>query len=367
MCYSPVGSDARVTNQIRWLESAGYQVDVLSRGPEHPDATGRRFQIAYPPLWLRLAIYAFLPLRARFRRLIERYLPTAELAGLSFDLILVNDLQLLPWVVEAAPAMAKGPVVLDLHEVYSGNGTSLFYKVLLARYDDWLLGFIASPVFTARLTVAEGIADLYRDQYGVPRPGVIRNVAPYEELKPSPVDPERILLEHHGYAAVERGVDLMLAAALELEPRFTLVLMVLGDEAELASIRRHPAVLTGRAELRPPVPVTDVARAVNDCDLEVIFFPPRFENNVYALPNKFFESIQGRLGIVIGQSPEIVPFVREHGLGVVVDGWTAADLAAAINRLSADEIAGFKRASDAVASELSTIGEGPRFLAAIGA
>jgi hypothetical protein len=367
MSFSPVGSDARVSNQIRWLEGAGYRVDLLSRGPEHPDATGRRFTIGYPPLWLRLVIYVFLRRRARFRRLVERYLPVAELAGNSYDLVLVNDLHLLPWVVEAAPGLAKGPIILDLHEVYSGNGTSLFYKTLLAGYDDWLLTFIASPVFTKRLTVAEGIADLYRDQYGVPRPGVIRNVAPYEELEPSPVDPERIRLEHHGYAAVERGVDIMLAAALELEPRFTLVLMVLGDESELAAIRRHPAFAAGRVELREPVHVTQVARAVNDCDLEVIFFPPRFENNTYALPNKFFESIQGRLGFVIGQSPEIVPFVRDYGLGTVVDGWTAADLAAAVNKLTADDIAGFKRASHAAAAELSTRGEGPRFLAELGA
>lgn len=365
--YSPVGRDARVSNQVRWLEGAGYTVDILSRGPEHPDATGRVFRIGYPPLWLRLVIYVLFRRGSRFRRLVQRYLPTAELEGHAWDLILVNDLHLLPWAVEALPALTTGPLVLDLHEVYSGNGTSLFYRTLLAGYDDWLLTFIASPVFTARLTVAEGIADLYHEQYGVPRPSVVRNVAPFEQLVPSPVDPDRILLEHHGYAAAERGVDIMLDAALLLEPRFTLVLMVLGDESELAVVRRHPAYAAGRVQLREPVHVTKVAQAVNDCDLEVIFFPPRFENNVYALPNKFFESIQGRLGFVIGRSPEIVPFVRDYGLGVVVDGWTAADLAAAVNALTPEQITVMKRASDAAAEELSTIGEGPRFLAAIGA
>jgi glycosyltransferase involved in cell wall biosynthesis len=367
MCYSPVGSDARVTNQIRWFEAAGYRVDILSREPEHPDATGRRFRIGYPPLWVRLIVYFFLRRRARFRSIVGRHLPVADLTGRTYDIVLVNDLQLLPWAVEAIPALAGGPVVLDLHEVYADNGTSLFYRLLMAPYDDWLLTFISSPVFTKRLTVAEGIADLYRDQYGVPRPGVIRNVAPYEELEPSPVDPERILLEHHGYAAVERGVDLMLAAALQLEPRFTLVLMVLGDQSEIAAIRRHPATVAGRVQLRDPVPVTEVAKAVNDCDLEVIFFPPRFGNNTYALPNKFFESIQGRLGVVIGNSPEIVPFVRDYGLGVVVDGWTASDLAATINSLSVDDIVALKQASDRAASELSTRGERDRFLTEVGA
>jgi hypothetical protein len=312
-------------------------------------------------------MHAFLPPRARFRGVVEKYMPTSELSGQKYDLIFVNDHHLLPWAVKAVPALANGPVILDLHEVYSGNGTSLVYKLLIARYDDWLLTFITSPVFTKYLTVAEGIADLYRDQYGVPRPGVIRNVAPFEELEPSPVDPERIVLVHHGYAAVERGIDIMLDAALLLEPRFTLALMVLGDERSLAPLRRHPAIAAGRAEFREPVGVTEVARALNVCDLELIFFPPRFANNIYALPNKFFEAVQGRLGIVIGESPEIVGFVRDHGLGIVVDGWSASDLAAAINGLSADDITAMKQASDRAASELSTRGEGPRFLAEIGA
>ena len=368
ICYSPVGSDARVSNQIRWLESAGYRVDVLSKGPEHPDASGERLLIGEPPLWRRVLIHALLSPRSRFRPLVRRFLPERELSGRSYDLVIVNDLHLLPWAVDALPALARGPVVLDLHEVYAGNGTGFFYRLLIARYDDWLLSFIGAPVFTRYLTVAEGIADLYRDQHGLPRPAVIRNVAPYEDdLEPSPVDPDRIVLVHHGYAAAERGIDIMLDAMLDADSRYSLVLMVLGDDRALAPLRAHPAVVSGRATFREPVGVTEVARALNGYDLELIFFPPRFENNVYALPNKFFEAIQGRLGVVIGESPEIVGFVRENGFGLIVDGWTGADLARALNELTPEQITVMKNAAHRAAGEFSTRGEGPRFLAAIGA
>lgn len=355
-----------MTNQIRWLESAGYRVDVLSRGPEHPDAMGRAYRIDQPPLVSRVLLHTFLPPRARFRRLVERYVPTLQ-PKQKYDIVVVNDLHLLPWAVKALPVVAGGAVVLDLHEVYAGNGTSLAYRLLIARYDDWLLTFLASPVFTRYLTVAEGIADLYHEQYGIARPGVIRNVAPYEELSPSPVDADDIVLVHHGYAAVERGIDIMLDAALLLQPRYRLVLMVLGDERALAPLRQHPAIAAGRAEFRAPVKVTEVARALNAYDLELIFFPPRFANNIYALPNKFFEAIQGRIGVVIGESPEIVGFVREKGFGVVVQGWTGKDLADVLNGLSPDDIAAMKRAANDAALELSSRGEGSRFLAAIGA
>jgi glycosyltransferase involved in cell wall biosynthesis len=366
MCYSAVGSDARVTKQIRWLEAAGFRVDILSRGPQHPDASGQAYTIGEPEHRHQFIVNALLPWPLRFRAGVERYLPTEQLQGQIYDLVIVNDLHLLPWAVKAIPAMAAGPVVLDLHEVYAGNGTGLVQRLLIDPYDDWLLGFINSPVFTSYQTVAEGIADLYRDQYGIERPAVIRNVAPYEELEPSPVDPDNIVLVHHGYASVERGIDLMLDAAVLLEPRFHLVLMVLGDDKMLAPLRAHPAISSGRAELREPVGVTEVARALNAYDLELIFFPPRFANNTFALPNKFFESVQGRLGVVIGQSPEIVGFVRDHELGIIVDGWHPADLAAALNALSADDIAAMKNGSARAARELSADGEGPRFLAALG-
>lgn len=365
MCYSPVRNDARVSKQIRWLEAEGYIVDVLSRGPDHPDATGRPLRIGEPRSRLHLIALALLPLGLRFRGTVERYIPTAEIEAATYDLVVVNDHHLLPWVVKAAPRFARGPVVLDLHELYADNGVGLVHRFVYARWDNWLLTFISSPVFTRHMTVAEGIADIYRDDYGLPRPAVIRNVAPYEQLEPSPVDPERIVLVHHGYAAVERGIDIMLDAALLLEPRFEVRLMVLGTSS-LSTLEMHPAITSGRVTFREPVGVLEVAHALNEFDLEMIFFPPRFPNNEHALPNKFFEAIQGRLGIVVGDSPEIVPFVREYGIGTVVDGWTAADLASAVNALTAEQITAMKKATARAAQDLSAESEGKRFLAAIG-
>lgn len=366
VCYSPVENDARVSHQIEWLEAAGYRVSIMSRGPEHPSATGRRFKIGELRERLKLIFFAFMPARIRFHFTVEKYIPAAELEEQNFDLVIVNDHHLLPWITRNASKFAKGTVALDLHELYSNNGTDLIYKLLIAPYDDWLLTFISNPVFTHRMTVADGIADIYRDEFGIPRPSVVRNVAHFENLRPSKVDPDNIELVHHGYAAVERGIDLMLDAVLLLEPRFKLKLMVLGDEKTLENIKKHPAFEAGRAELREPVKVTEVARALNGYDLEMIFFPPRFPNNKHALPNKFFESVQGRLGVIIGDSPEIIPLVESYGLGIVVDGWTAQDLASAINSLTTAQIEQLKSASDSAAEELSTRGEGKRFFEAIG-
>lgn len=366
MSYAPVVDDARVGNQIRWLEGAGYSVDVLSRAPEHPDASGSGLRVGQPALPIRIAMHALLPPRRRFRLMVERHLPPFPVESPPYDLVLVNDHHLLPWATAAIARLSRGPAVLDMHELEANRSTTLAYRLLVSRYVEWMLSFQSSPVFTTRLTIAEGIADLHRGALGIARPLVVRNAVPFEQLEPSPVDPGRIVLVHHGFAVVERGIDVMLDAMLELDSRFVLVLMVIGSARTLAPLRAHPAVKSGRVVFRDPVPTATVARAINAYDLELAFLPPRFPNNRHALPNKFFEAIQGRLGVVIGHSPEMEPLVREHGFGTVVEGWTARDLALSLNQLTVEQIVAMKQASGRVAQQLSADAEGVRFRAALG-
>ena len=76
-------------------------------------------------------------------------------------------------------------------------------------------------------------------------------------------------------------------------------------------------------------------------------------NNRWALPNKFFDYVQARLGVIIGPSPEMARVLTEHGFGAVAAGFTAADLAAVLDGLVPATVAGWKQASDASARALS--------------
>ncbi len=362
-------SDSRPSKQIRWLESAGFEVDVLTRGQGHPSATGRFFEIGFPPLVARLAAYALLPNRQRFRFMIDSQIPSAVIPSpdAKYDVVVVHDLELLPWFVAHAAELTDGPVLLDLHEFFGSQGLGFTYRVLFARYHRWLLGFVADPAFTVRTTVADGIADLYVSTMGIARPTVIRNTPPFADLQPTRRDDGRILLVHHGRADLGRGLEMMLDAVMQLDARFVLVLMLVGDDRELAHFRRHPAVAEGRVEFRDPVAVDEVPAALNDCDLEIIFFPPKTENLRFVLPNKLFEAIQGRLGLVIGASVEMVKVVEHAGDGVVVPEWTVESLAATIAPIDAADVERFKAGSHAVAHEYSAEHERTVFLGLIGA
>jgi glycosyltransferase involved in cell wall biosynthesis len=186
------------------------------------------------------------------------------------------------------------------------------------------------------------------------------------DLPVGDVNPDRIRLVHHGVASLSRGLELMIDAMAQVDERFTLDLMLVGSGPNLESLKKRAAPLGSRVAFPDPVDVRQIPRAINAYDAEIIFFPPLTQNLKYALPNKFFEAVQGRLAIVTGQSSEMVSVVEQYGNGLVVDGWESADLATAINSLSANAIAAMKVASDRAARDLSSATEKRTFLAALG-
>ncbi len=357
-------TDSRPSKHVKWLEAAGYQVDVLASGAAHPTATGRHSRISVPSLPLRLGAYSFLPHRARFRYLVGSRVPPDLIPDphSKYDLVVVHELDLLPWFQEHASELTDGPVLLDLGEYFGSHGIGALYRMLFERYHRWLFRLVADPAFTIRTTVSAGIADLYALKLGIDRPSVTLNVAGLSDLGPTAVEYGRLRLVHHGRADLGRGLEFMLDAMLLVDDRFSLVLMLVGSEREVEALRRHPAVATGRIEFRPPVPLERVAEAINDCDLEVIFFPPKTENLRYVLPNKLFEAVQGRLGLIVGESVEMVDIVEHAGNGLVVPEWTSESLAATLATLDTEQVRRFKDASHGVAAAFSEDKEGIVFL-----
>ena len=56
--------------------------------------------------------------------------------------------------------------------------------------------------------------------------------------------------------------------------------------------------------------MSELTRAINGYDFEFLFLRPDWANLEFALPNKFFEAVQGRLGIILGHSPMMEEIVR---------------------------------------------------------
>ena len=103
-----------------------------------------------------------------------------------------------------------------------------------------------------------------------------------------------------------------------------------------------------------PLPYADLVQTLNAYDLGVFVLPPVNFNYANALPNKLFDFVQARLGVVVGPSPEMARLVTEHGLGAVAADFTASALTAVLDGLTPEQVAAWKRASHAAARELSS-------------
>jgi glycosyltransferase involved in cell wall biosynthesis len=367
---SNVSNDPRVLKQVRWLAESGWTVDTLGRGKRPQEVNGAHF--AMPPRSLATRLFAniVLPRKLRYRVLVESAIPEELLESPKpeYDLVVLNEIELLPWFYRQHQSLAPLSRCrhLDLHEYAPSQRSGLIHNLLFKRYRLWQTSFVGSGVFTSRSAVSPGVARLYAERFTIPAPAIIRNVAEYTDQLPGDVDPTDIKLIHHGSAAAVRRLDLMIDAMAHIDERFSLHLMLVGSRQDLEFLQRKAEPFGSRVTFHAPVDLQDVSAALNRFDLEVIFIPPATENLRYGLPNKLFESVQGRVGLVLGQSPDMVELAVACSNGVVVDGWEAADLARVVNSLSLADVERLKSASHSVARELSSDSEKERFLAATG-
>lgn len=349
MSFSPLRSDARVLRQIT-LFAERYAVTTLGYGeaPEgvvehlrlpddvvnwHKDRTlliTRRYEAAY-----------------RTSPVVRAAAELLRGRELSFDVVLADDVDTVPLALDLCP---PGGVHADLHEYHPRqNEENRRWRLFVAPYYRWLVRRYATRADSVT-TVGEGIAREYRSRFGI-RAGVVVNAPHHVELEPTPVQvPLRLV--HSGNAQRHR-LDVILEAMELVTAPMTLDLFLMpNDEAYLAELGSRYAG-SDRVRIHPPVAPHELPATLNAHDVGVYVLPPVSFNHLWALPNKVFDFVQGRLALVVGPSPEMAALVRRHHLGVVSDDFSAPALARALDALTEDDVRRFKTASHLAARELS--------------
>lgn len=140
-----------------------------------------------------------------------------------------------------------------------------------------------------------------------------------------------------------------------LDDRVTLDLFLVpgGDGGAYQRSLEQRAAGCDRIRFRAPVAPAALPATLNGYDVGVFVIPPTHTNARLTLPNKFFDFVQARLGIVVGPTIEMQRLVEKHGLGVVADGFAVDDVVRALGSLTPDAVRTFKAASAAAARELS--------------
>ncbi len=378
--YSKVASDPRVRRQIDWLLDAGWTLDTIGLDGRATDGVRSHYPLRPLHRWAQgrlgtLVTHLLLPARQRFRLLLTDRVPEAAVARIragDYGLVVFNEYEFAPWVGDSrdfTPDALQAQLHLDLHEYRNplARRRTLGGRITANHYR-WVRRHLAHPAFTSRTVVNVPIGRLYAREFGFPEPVPVRNAPLFVDQSPSLVDSDDIRLVFHGMPAWSRGFDQILDAMRVLPERFSMTFMLMPHADRIArlqaAIDAHPA--RDRMRIVPPAPMRAIAEHINEFDLEIIFYRPIEPNLELALPNKFFEAVQGRLGVIVGESPLMADIVRKYGNGVVVPGFEAVDLAAALDSLTAVDVTRMKEASSVAARELNAEVEGRAFLAAAG-
>nr|WP_193510361.1 glycosyltransferase [Cryobacterium sp. BB736] len=275
---------------------------------------------------------------------------TSRLVGSGdWDIVIAHDVKTIEAALRLKP---RHGVLLDLHEYAPRQEEhSLLWRLLIAPYFRWLCR-TKVPRASAVVTVSQGIADEYEREFGFESTLVV-NATPYYELNARPVSAP-LRLVHSGGIAVQRRLDLMITGVRESSANVTLDLYLVGGDSALMRQLKELAAGDGRIRFREPVPYDELVPTLNEYDLGLSIFPPTTFNLAWCLPNKFFDFVQARLGVIVGPSPEMSRFVDEYGIGLVLHDFEPSSLARALESITSETVAKWKTASAAHADALSS-------------
>lgn len=352
--FSNLSSDARLLRQIGAFADT-YEVVTAGWGPA-PVGAGTHIVLPQPPSGrsrkLRMHVESLL-LRLRLYRLIHATSPLHRAArrvlrGVRADVVLANDIDAAPLAYDVAPARH---VHVDLHEYFPGlHDDNPRWARLRGPYNAWLVRRFAAPA-ASTTTVAEEIAVRYQ-ALGL-SPGVVTNASRHRDLPVREVS-RPIRLVHSGVALQGRHLETMIEAVALSSADVELTLHLMPNDAPyIERLRARAAEIGPRIRVLPPVPQAELVDTLAGHDVGIHILPATSTNHRLALPNKFFDFVQARLGVIVGPTAAMAGATERYGFGVVTRGFTAEDVAETLDGLTMEQIAVWKANADRAAVDLS--------------
>lgn len=356
LLFTDLGMEPRALRQIRRFATE-YRVTTVGRGGLRPGVTEHieLDEIAIVPVlwrkvlyaiylvasqlrWYRLAYWAN-PLHRNLRRKLREEL---------WDVVIAHDVMTLPL---AAAIPARRGFAADMHEFAPRQYENRPEWVRqVAPLHDWLCrNYLSASAFP--FTVGPGLARAYSERYDVDMQ-VVMSATDYADLQPGPTK-SVVRCVHSGSALPGRRIEVMIDAVLSTEAAVTLDLYLVPTDPEYVARLKQRAAGDPRVTFVDPVPYSQLVSTLNNYDLGLSIIGATTFNHYWSVPNKFFDYVQARLGLVVGPSPDMASLVNRHGLGAVLGDFESDTLAAFLNALEPSDVELWKSGSHRSASALS--------------
>lgn len=364
LSFKPLFNDPRIYRQVEWLKE-DYQVFTL--GPKVGQIPGVPcVDCGFQKRSLPQKIYrALLLIRGQYDRF---YWDTPHIRHSLIalrkeqpDLILANELECLPLALQLKKEFGTR-VIFDAHEYYPDyRDRKAFLQKPVNKYFTYLCHkYLASADLS--MSVSDGINQKYISTFGV-QMELITNAPSYTQLLPSSTSGDHIRLIHHGLSMPDRLLEETIALMSHLDDRFELNLMLLPSNKYLDKLKALAKPFGERIHFLDPVPMTQISTFIQQFDMGIFYLPPIHFSYQYALPNKFFEFIQGRLGVAIGPSIEMQKIVEAYKCGVVSQSFSIEALAKKMNALTKEDVEAFKIQADKASQILNAEANGEKMKA----
>ena len=349
--FSNLKSDPRVKRQIHYFKEfyeittvglADSEIENVTHIDVYSPFNKLNFVIPLPKILLGM-------FESYYWNLEEIKLTLEKIKGKQFDIIIANDADALP---VALKIKGNAKVIFDAHE-YSPeeNNDSLRWRILFKKYKTYLIREYAQKA-DFMLTVCDGIAKKYNLEFGL-SPMVLTNAADYFENTNLMKVGKKIKIMHHGLALPQRKIENMIEMMDFVDERFELDLMLVFRKEEYKKEIEQLIGTKKNVRLIPPVSTDEIVPFISQYDMGIYLLEPNNFNNKHALPNKFFEFIQGRLAIAIGPSPEMAKIVTDFDLGLISKNFEVKNLAETVNSFSTEKIIYYKKKCDLAAKDLN--------------
>lgn len=367
LTFTPINREPRALKQIRRL-SAHYRVTTAGLGPAPVDGVPHIELEADPKPEGLLRLPGAYPvlLALRRHRYLAQHMPKPasayrRLRGTQWDIIIAHDVQTVTLANRLDPRLG---VLCDLHEYAPRqNEHSLLWMLLIAPHFRWLLRNEVTKAAEVT-TVSQGIVDAYRREFGL-ETELVTNATPLRVAQPRGVSTP-IKLVHSGIPGRARKLDVMIDGVKRSKANVTLDLFLMPTDPDYLQELRELAGTDARIRFRDPVPYAELLDTLSQYDIGISLILPTTFNLRWCLPNKFFDFIQARLGVIIGPSPEMVTFVNEHAIGAITDDFSAEAFARVLDNLTVDEVVAWKQAAHLAAPAVSAEEQVEIWAAAVG-
>lgn len=227
------------------------------------------------------------------------------------------------------PKGKRPKLVYDAHEFEIGRNTkrsrsALWMVLLLERF---LIHRCAFSIMVND-SIADEMKRIHKLKY---RPVVVRSMPENWKLDDKVCKEVRqelfqyfggeagkILLIYHGMVCSGRGIEALIRTTAHGE---YIRLFVLGDAIEpayLDHLRNMAGDLGAEKKVlfHPAVPGNDLWRYIGAADLSMVMISPVTKSYYYALPNKFFESIQALTPMIASDLPEMKYLMEKYKIGL---------------------------------------------------